>query len=390
MSPEQIEGKPLDHRTDLFSLGVMFHEMLTGSRPFIGDSSPHADVGDPARHAIEHERPARRRAGRAGRLIIRCLEKRPDDRVQTARDVYNELRHVQKQLESGPRRVRTAARHGTASPNRCGSPSCRSRRAAPIRRPSRSPRDSPRTSPPGWRASPSLSVVAPQSAHSFKDSALDVRQIAERLGARYIIGGSVRKSASGTRIAAHLTDANTRRAAVDGDLRLGRDEATSMRSRTTSRIASSRRLPTRLACWRDRWCRRPRPPIGHAERAAACVSMLGRPADRRRPNASWRCGRHSNRFCAASRTKPSSGRSSHSSTSSSTPSGSIRFPSRSSARVERRGARIESIRRTRRVGVARARLLFTATTSRGLLEAADRVLRLNPRAPTRSRGWEIS
>ena len=37
----------------------------------------------------------------AVRLIQRCLEKRPDDRVQTARDIYNELRHVQKQLESG-------------------------------------------------------------------------------------------------------------------------------------------------------------------------------------------------------------------------------------------------------------------------------------------------
>src|SRR5262245_31553671 len=37
------------------------------------------------------------------RLIARCLEKQPDDRVQTARDIHNELRHIQKQLESGSR-----------------------------------------------------------------------------------------------------------------------------------------------------------------------------------------------------------------------------------------------------------------------------------------------
>ena len=38
------------------------------------------------------------------RLIHRCLEKRPDERVQTARDIYNELKHVQKQLESAASR----------------------------------------------------------------------------------------------------------------------------------------------------------------------------------------------------------------------------------------------------------------------------------------------
>jgi serine/threonine-protein kinase len=101
MSPEQVEGKTLDHRTDLFSLGVIFHEMLTGSRPFTGDSS--AQIMS----SILRDTPPRMSELRAdvpeelSRLIHHCLEKRVGDRVQTAKDVYSELKQLQRQLESG-------------------------------------------------------------------------------------------------------------------------------------------------------------------------------------------------------------------------------------------------------------------------------------------------
>jgi TolB-like protein/Flp pilus assembly protein TadD len=209
MSPEQIEGKALDHRTDLFSLGVMFHEMLTGSRPFSGESSPLL------MSAILRDTPSSTSDLRSevpeplGRLILRCLEKRPDDRVQTARDIYNELKHVQKQLESGPRRRPDSGAARTAV--------AESMWIAILPFATRGTDPEAVTLAAGLTEDittamarfPSLSVVAPQTANSFKDSALDIRQIAERVGARYIIGGSVRKSSSGTRIAVHLTDADT-------------------------------------------------------------------------------------------------------------------------------------------------------------------------------------
>ncbi len=100
MSPEQVEGRPVDTRSDLFSLGVIFYEMLSGERPFKADSSPSL------MSAILRDTPAAIVSQQAAvpaaleRLVFRLLEKRPDDRVQTARDVFNELRHLRKQTES--------------------------------------------------------------------------------------------------------------------------------------------------------------------------------------------------------------------------------------------------------------------------------------------------
>jgi len=101
MSPEQAEAKNLDHRSDIFSLGVVLYEMATGVRPFQGDT-PISTVS-----SIIKEKPASVTDLRAnlprhlGRVINRCLEKNPEKRFQTARDVCNELEGLQKEVESG-------------------------------------------------------------------------------------------------------------------------------------------------------------------------------------------------------------------------------------------------------------------------------------------------
>jgi TolB-like protein/Tfp pilus assembly protein PilF len=210
MSPEQVEGRALDARTDLFSLGVMFFEMLTGARPFQGPSSP------ALMSAILRDTPPLASADRAdvpealARLVARCLEKRPDDRVQTARDVYNELRHLQKQIESGSGRRSESGAAAAAGPEASlwiavlpfgarSSDADTASLAAGLTEDITS----------GLSRFPALSVIAPQSAAAFGNSPLDVRQIAERLGARYVLGGTVRTSASAVRIAAHFVDARS-------------------------------------------------------------------------------------------------------------------------------------------------------------------------------------
>jgi len=101
MSPEQIEARSLDHRTDLFSLGVVLYELVTGLRPFCGDSSP-ALISSILR---DHPKPiAERRAdvpAEVCRLIDRCLEKEPRNRIHTASEILAELKASRLALETG-------------------------------------------------------------------------------------------------------------------------------------------------------------------------------------------------------------------------------------------------------------------------------------------------
>jgi len=95
MSPEQVAGRTVDHRSDIFSLGVMLYEMASGRRPFQGESS--AEVAS----AILRDSPpplADRRAGLPHGLlevVTRCLEKEPGARFEGMRDVAAALREVE-------------------------------------------------------------------------------------------------------------------------------------------------------------------------------------------------------------------------------------------------------------------------------------------------------
>lgn len=94
MSPEQLEGKSLDHRTDIFSLGVVLYEMATGQHPFPGDSQASLIAAilstDPA--PIRTIQPAIPPA--LERIIHTALEKLPDERWQTAQDIARQLRWI--------------------------------------------------------------------------------------------------------------------------------------------------------------------------------------------------------------------------------------------------------------------------------------------------------
>ena len=94
MAPEQVRGLPCDHRTDIFALGCVLYEMLSGQRAFHG-----ATPADTMSSILKEEPPPlasrRRSVSRVLQMVVdRCLEKRPEDRFNSAHDVALALRAI--------------------------------------------------------------------------------------------------------------------------------------------------------------------------------------------------------------------------------------------------------------------------------------------------------
>jgi Tol biopolymer transport system component len=91
MSPEQVRGRPVDHRSDIFSFGSILYEMLTGGRAFRGDSAVETmnailKEDPPELSESSHDIPAALQ-----RVVRHCLEKNPEERFQSARDLAFDL-----------------------------------------------------------------------------------------------------------------------------------------------------------------------------------------------------------------------------------------------------------------------------------------------------------
>jgi hypothetical protein len=100
MSPEQAQGLPVDARSDIFSFGVLLYEMLTGVRPFSGDTK----AATLAAIITQEPRPARELVtipADLDRLLTRSLRKDPSRRPQTMADLHVALLELKEESDSG-------------------------------------------------------------------------------------------------------------------------------------------------------------------------------------------------------------------------------------------------------------------------------------------------
>lgn len=202
MSPEQVEDRPLDARSDIFSLGSVLYEMLAGRPPF-QSTSPGGTMA-----AILRDPPSPIPAGRqpmpAGldRAVRRCLEKNPDERFQSARDLAFALRA----FSSGP------APTGEEAAIRKGPPSVA---VLPFLNLSADPENEYFTDGilediiAHLSKIRSLKVISRTSVMPFRKREQSLREIGTTLGAATILEGSVRRAGNRVRIVAQLVDVRT-------------------------------------------------------------------------------------------------------------------------------------------------------------------------------------
>jgi serine/threonine protein kinase/tetratricopeptide (TPR) repeat protein len=213
MSPEQVAGEAVDCRTDLFSLGIVLYEMATGERPFKG-RSPAELVS-----AILRDSPRAIAEVRAdlpvdlARVVRRCLEKDAQYRVQTAREVWNDLRDLARQpattvLEPVPRTAGSASGASRANegfwvavlPFKYGGGNTELTALA---------EGLSEDIVTGFSRFSYLRVIARSSSSRYAHELLDVRSAGKALGARYVMEGSLRQAGAKVRIAVQLVDTSS-------------------------------------------------------------------------------------------------------------------------------------------------------------------------------------
>jgi serine/threonine protein kinase/tetratricopeptide (TPR) repeat protein len=186
MSPEQAQGKSLDERSDIFSFGIVLYELLTGKRPFGGESTI-----DVLSAVVRDEPPPMQVSEPVSAIVRRCMAKRATDRFASMTEVKKALEQALKSSSQAKPSIAVlpfANMSGDKEQEYFSDGLAEEIINA-------------------LAQVPDLKVIARTSAFAFKGQNTDVRKIAEALGVTSILEGSVRKAGNRIRVTAQLITA---------------------------------------------------------------------------------------------------------------------------------------------------------------------------------------
>ncbi len=198
MAPEQVKGEELDHRSDIWSFGIVLYEMLTGHLPFKGDYE------QAMMYTIVNEEPDLGKIAELGwNLELECmvkkiLEKQPENRYSDMSTIIKDLTLLKEKMHPGSGRVSELDK---AMPSIAVLPFV-----------DMSPQKDQEYFCDGISEEiitslshlEKLKVVARTSAFAFKGKQMDVREIGQKLNVNHILEGSIRKAGNRLRITAQL------------------------------------------------------------------------------------------------------------------------------------------------------------------------------------------
>ena len=186
MSPEQVEGQPVDARSDIFSFGAVLYEILAGRRPFPGNTTSEVIAA-----ILRDDPPPLGGPPALARVVMRCLSKNPADRYQTMAEVSRALEDTSLTPAMRPPSIAVLpfANLSGDKENEYFSDGLAEEIITELTR------------------IPGLKVIARTSAFAFKGRNEDVRGIAEALGVTKVLEGSVRRAGDRIRVTAQLISA---------------------------------------------------------------------------------------------------------------------------------------------------------------------------------------